>query len=98
MTLEIKMNETHLDAHVDDVVCAHDLEVPKESREFWVELARRESFDPKRTLVLDDSVAVLRAAKEFGLTRTVAIRRPDSRRPARTIEGFSAVDGVADLV
>jgi putative hydrolase of the HAD superfamily len=97
-TLEIKMNETRLDAQVDCVVCAHDLEAPKESEEFWVELARREPFDPERTLLLDDSVTVLRAAQEFGLTRTIAIRRPDSRRPARTMDGFSAVDGVADLV
>jgi putative hydrolase of the HAD superfamily len=97
-TLEIKMNETHLYAQVDCVVCAHDLEAPKESGEFWKELTRREPFDPKSTLLLDDSVSVLRAAREFGLTRTVAIRRPDSRHPARSIEGFNAVDGVADLL
>jgi putative hydrolase of the HAD superfamily len=97
-TLEIKMNETRLDDQVDCVVCSHDLDAPKESGEFWAELARREPFDPERTLLLDDSVAVLRAAREFGLERSVAIRRPDSRRPARTIEEFSAVDGVADLV
>ena len=97
-TLAIKMNETHLHAQVDCVVCAHDLDAPKESGEFWVELARREPFDPDRTLLLDDSVSVLRAAQEFGLTRTVAIRRPDSRRPARAIDGFDAIDGVADLV
>jgi putative hydrolase of the HAD superfamily len=97
-TLEIKMNETHLYAQVDCVVCAHDLEAPKESGEFWKALARREPFDPKTTLLLDDSVSVLRAAREFGLTHIVAIRRPDSRRSARPIEGFNAVDGVADLV
>jgi putative hydrolase of the HAD superfamily len=97
-TLEIKIDETHLDAQVDCVVCAHDLEAPKESGEFWQELARREPFDPKSTLLLDDSVSVLRAAWEFGLTRTIAIRRPDSRHPARSIEGFNSVDGVADLL
>jgi putative hydrolase of the HAD superfamily len=97
-TLEIKMSETHLYAHVDRVICAHDLEAPKESGEFWTQLARCEPFDPERTLLLDDSVHVLRAARNFGLTRTLAIRRPDSRHPARSIEGFSAIDGVADLV
>jgi putative hydrolase of the HAD superfamily len=97
-TLEIKMSETHLYAQVDRVVCAHDLDAPKESSKFWAELARREPFEPKRTLLLDDSVSVLRAAQEFGLTRTLAIRRPDSRHPARPIEGFDSVDGVADLL
>jgi putative hydrolase of the HAD superfamily len=97
-TLAIKMGETHLDGQVDGVVCAHDLDAPKESREFWEKLSRQEPFDPERTLLLDDSVTVLTAARSFGLARIVAIRRPDSRRPARSIEGFSAVDGVADLV
>ena len=97
-TLEIKMGETRLDARVDAVVCAHDLDAPKESAEFWAKLAHREPFDPGHTVLLDDSVAVLTAARSFGLEHIVAIRRPDSRRPARAIDGFNSVDGVAELV
>jgi putative hydrolase of the HAD superfamily len=96
--LDIKLDQTRLDSHVNGIVCAHDLDAPKESGEFWGELARREPFAPDRTLLLDDSVAVLAAARDFGIERTVAIRRPDSRRAARPVEGFRAVDGVADLV
>jgi putative hydrolase of the HAD superfamily len=97
-TLAIKLDQTRLDRYVNGIVCAHDLDAPKESGEFWEELARCEPFDPERTLLLDDSVSVLAAAQGFGLERIVAIRRPDSRRPARPIEYFDAVDGVADLV
>jgi putative hydrolase of the HAD superfamily len=59
---------------------------------------RRKPLDLERTLLLEDSVPVLTAARGFGLSRTIAIRRPDSQQPARAIEGFAAVDGVVDLI
>lgn len=96
-TISVKTAQTQLNRRVDTVVCSHDLAAPKESPEFWAELARRRPFDPERTLLVDDSVPVLETARAFGVRHTVAIRRPDSRLPARDIEGFPAVDGVADL-
>ena len=97
-TLQIKVDATGLDRYVDECVCSHDLEAPKESGEFWSAFIGAKPFDPTRTLLLDDSVAVLRTAREFGVSHAVAIRRPDSSRRARVVEGFSAVDGVASLV
>ena len=97
-TLRVKADQTGVDRLVDSVVCSHDLDAPKESSEFWIELERRQPFDPKRTLLIEDSLAVLDAARAFGLEHTLAIRRPDSRLPARHIAAFRAVDGVADLV
>jgi putative hydrolase of the HAD superfamily len=97
-TFEVKAEHTGIDLLVDRVVCSHDYATPKESAEFWHALERHEPFDRKRTLLIEDSVAVLEAARTYGLRHTVAIRRPDSRQPPRTIEGFVAVDGVAELV
>jgi putative hydrolase of the HAD superfamily len=97
-TLKVKAEQTGVDRLVDAVVCSHDLEAPKESNEFWTELGRRHPFDPQRTLLIEDSLAVLGAAAAFGLKHTLAIRRPDSRLPARNIDAFRAIDGVADLV
>jgi putative hydrolase of the HAD superfamily len=97
-TFEVKAEHTGIDKLVDGVVCSHDFAAPKESPEFWHALERHEPFDHGRTLLLEDSIPVLRAARTHGLRHTVAIRRPDSRHPPRPIEGFAAVDGVADLV
>ncbi len=96
-TLAIKIEQTGLDQHVDGVVSSHEFDAPKETREFWDRFHAGEGFDPLRTLLIEDSVAVLEAASEFGLGSTVAIRCPDSRRPPRTIEQFPAVDGVHEL-
>lgn len=97
-TLALKTAVTGLHALVDDVVCAHDLAAAKESREFWSALKRQHAFDPKRTLLIDDSLTVLEAARSYGIRHVVAIRRPDSSRPPRDIESLPAVDGVEDLI
>jgi putative hydrolase of the HAD superfamily len=96
--LAIKLARTRLDRYVDAIVCAHEFDAPKESQSFWEMLARQRSFDPERTLLIEDSTAVLTTARDFGLKHAIAIRRPDSRQPARTIEGFNSVNGIADLV
>ena len=97
-TLAVKTEQTGIDRLVDRVVSSHDLRAPKESAEFWRGLEQRHPFDRGRTLLIEDSLAVLAAAVGHGVAHTIAIRRPDSRLPPRPIEAFAAVDGVADLV
>jgi len=41
---------------------------------------------------------VLAAASAYGVRHMLAIRRPDSKQPARAIAGFASVDGVFELV
>jgi putative hydrolase of the HAD superfamily len=77
---------------------SHDFRAPKESAAFWTELERAHPFDARRTLLIEDSLPVLAAAAAHGIAHTLAIRRPDSRHPPRTIDAFAGVDGVADLV
>ena len=97
-TLALKVAETGLDAHVHDMVSSHNFLAPKETRLFWRRFHVEEPFDPRRTLLIEDSLPVLQAATEFGLASTVAIRCPDSRRPPRQIDGFPSVDGVHELL
>lgn len=97
-TIRVKTSETRLNTLVDGVVCSHELRAPKESAEFWKELQRRQPFDPERTLLIEDSLPVLTAARRYGLRYTVAVRQPDSRQPARSIEEFPSVVGVGDLI
>ena len=97
-TLAVKCEQTGIDRLVDRVVSSHDLGAPKESAEFWRGLERSFPFDGRRTLVIEDNLTVLGAAQGHGIAHTLAIRRPDSRRPPREIESFAAIDGVAELV
>jgi putative hydrolase of the HAD superfamily len=78
--------------HLDARFTAHDFGAPKEQAAFWDRLHARVGFDPARTLLIDDNRHVLAAARAWGLPHLLGIRRPDSRRPANALEGFTAVD------
>ena len=96
-SLAVKLRRTRLAEYLDAIHSSHDLGLPKEHADFWGRLRDLEPFEPARTMLVDDSLPVLRAAHAYGLGRVVAIRRPDSTRPARTIVDFHAVDGLAEL-
>lgn len=91
-SLDIKLEETQLDLHLDAIHSSHDFGLPKEDPLFWDVLARETPFDEKRTLLIDDSLAVLRSARRAGIHHTLAVLRPDSRLPAMDTEEFIALD------
>jgi putative hydrolase of the HAD superfamily len=96
--LEMKMQRTRLDAYFDNIVSSHDLGNPKETPGFWHSLQVTEPFDPARTLFADDSLPVLRAARDYGIKQLVAMRRPDSQRPARDIVEFPSIESFSELM
>ncbi len=97
-SLELKMRRTRLRDRLDHVVCAHDLGLPKEDAGFWPRLEEAEPFDPRRTLFVDDSLPVLRAARRYGIAHLLAIRLPDRRQPERRVDEFPAVRGFSELL
>ncbi len=96
-TVAIKIRQTRLDKHVDGIVSSHDLGLAKETAGFWERLNAHEPYDPERSLLVEDNLDVLRAARDSGVGNTLAIRRPDSRHPARDLGDEVAVDGLADV-
>lgn len=96
-SLELKMERTQLGGHFDKVICAHNYGVPKEQQQFWTTLQKEEPFDPARTLLVDDSLAVLRSAREYGIRSLLAVYKPDSQQPERDVEEFDAIHTFRDI-
>lgn len=96
-TLAIKDAHLGVRREFHAVYSSHDLGEAKENAAFWPRLAAQEPFDSRRTLYVDDSLPVLRAARAHGIEWLYAIRRPDSRAPARAIKDFPGVDLVHEL-
>ncbi len=97
-SLDLKMEVTGLTDAFDAMICAHDIGFPKEDQRFWSRLEADEPFRKEATLFIDDSLSVLRAAREFGIHHLVAMRKPDSKAPAREIEEFNAIDGFDEIM
>jgi putative hydrolase of the HAD superfamily len=97
-SIAIKMEKTRLAGHFERIVCSHDLSAPKESAEFWSRVQDIEPFDAERTLFIDDSQRVLRAARDYGLRRLLAVRNPDSKAPPCDTGEFEAIDHFSELL
>jgi len=97
-SLSLKMNRTQLGGHFDRLICSHDFGVPKEIPEFWRLLQEKELFDKDRTLLVDDSLSVLRSADRYGFKHLCAVYKPDSKEPARDILEFPAIHSFLELM
>ena len=91
-SLMLKLDRTQLHNHIEHIICAHDFGMPKEDGEFWSRLQKRLPFDKTRTILIDDSLSVLRSARDYGITRLLAVYQPDSKDERRDVEEFEAIE------
>jgi putative hydrolase of the HAD superfamily len=96
--LSLKMQHTGLAVHFDAIHSSHSFGQAKESPLFWQALRRVEPFDPGSTLLVDDSLPVLRAARDYGVAHLLAIYRPDSRQPDKDVGEFWAIRRFQDIM
>jgi 5'-nucleotidase len=96
--LALKLARTRLGGHFDRVICSHDLQVAKEAPGFWSLVHAIEPFDMERTLFIDDSTSVLRAARDYGFRWLIAVVEPDSKGPRREVADFPAIAHFGDLL
>jgi len=90
-SVNLKMERTGLDKLVDHVISSHDYKEPKESQAFWDHLQREEPFDKDRTLLIDDSQAVLESAEKWGIHWLLTIFHPDSQKAPNTDSRFPGI-------
>lgn len=97
-SLTLKMERTKLAGHFDAVICTHEFGRPKEDPVFWQQLQEREPFDPRHTVLVDDSLAVLRSARLYGIHHLLAVSRPDTRGAVREVTEFSAINTFMEIM
>jgi HAD superfamily hydrolase (TIGR01509 family) len=81
--VRLKHEITGITNLVDRTISSHTIGHAKESPNFWRNLQDELNFNSRSTLFFDDSPAVLSAAIDFGIERSIAICHPDSTRPKR---------------
>ena len=97
-SLSLKMENTPLAGLLDKIICAHDLGIPKEEIQFWDKLQSLESYDPKRTLLIDDNLNALGSAQEYGIKHLLAIYEPDSKAGKKDVEQFQAIHSFNEIM
>ena len=96
--LSLKMQRTGLSVYFDAIHSSHSFGQAKETPLFWQALRLVEPFDPGSTLLVDDSLPVLRAARDYGVAHLLAVCRPDTRQPDRDVGEFWALRRFAEIM
>lgn len=97
-SLSLKMEQTCLQPFFDDIICSHHYGYAKENQQFWALFQEEYQWQNTTTLMVDDSLAVLRAAQNFGIHHLISINKPDSQKPAKRITEFSAITDFRELL
>ena len=97
-TLSLKDAMTGLGDYFDGLHSSHDYGHAKESQKFWHALQEDVGFDCETTLFVDDSLPVLRSARDYGIKSLVTVSHPDTTAPIKQESEFRSVVGVADML
>ncbi|MFV0276852.1 MAG: GMP/IMP nucleotidase [Parahaliea sp.] len=89
--LDIKMQQVDITPWFHRIVVSHELAAPKEQQAFWHALRDHHPFDPARALLIDDTEAVLDAAREYGIAHLLTLLQPDSQRQKRIDTRFPGI-------
>ena len=97
-SLSLKMERIELAPYFERLISSHDYGFPKESPAFWDALQADIGFDPQRSLFIDDTLPILRSARDFGVAHLLAVKQPDSKKGPKDTEEFAALGDYRDLL
>lgn len=99
-SLEIKMEKTKLDSYLDGILTSFDVKFAKQQISFWKKAEEILKFDRRRSLFIDDSIAVLNTAREYGIQYVLLKTNPNSQRKkkASITNQFLEISDFKDLI
>jgi putative hydrolase of the HAD superfamily len=77
--LALKLKKTDIGKHLTGAITSAEFGCPKEKLEFWHRAEKKLGFRKDKTLFVDDTLAVLRAAREYGMQYLVYKAKANSK-------------------
>ncbi len=96
-TVEIKLEQTGIHVHFDEILNAHDIGLAKEQAGFWHKLATRLDYNGAATMLIDDNLEVLQSAQGYGIAHLFGILQPDSRQARINESAFAVIDDFSEF-
>ena len=97
-SLSLKLERIELAPYFERLISSHDYGFPKESPQFWDALHADTGFDPARSLFIDDTLPILRSARDYGVRHLLAVKQPDSKKGPKDTEEFAALGDYRNLL
>jgi len=96
-TLELKLMRTDFAGYFNELSSSHELGYPKEENAYWEILTQRYEIDAGRSLFIDDSLSVLRAASQFGIRYILGISKPDLQKEEMDCSPYTGIRDFSQL-
>jgi len=97
-SLDLKMGKTCLQPFFDQIISSHDYGSAKETQNFWYQLQQQHPFNHDKTLLVDDSLSVLKSAQFYGIKYLISVAKPDSKGEIKSITEFPAITDFRQLM
>jgi HAD superfamily hydrolase (TIGR01509 family) len=92
-SIDLKFKKTLIGKYFDAVLTSFDAGYPKEDIKFWEVAEKRLGFDKGKTLFVDDTEEILKAAKKFGIKYILYKARANSKvKPGRSNDFMHIID------
>ena len=96
--LDIKLKKTNLGGYFNAAVTSFEIGYPKEMLEFWEKVERKLGFEKEKTLFIDDTVAVLKTAAEYGIKYILHKTYASSKAEKGISKKFPAIEDFRELM
>jgi GMP/IMP 5'-nucleotidase len=102
--LDMKLKKTDLGKYLTGAITSFQIGFPKERIEFWKHAEQRLHFSKEKTILVDDTLEVLKTARKFGIKYLIYKARANSKlKPLpssdfRTILDFSELMKQEELI
>ena len=97
-SLSLKLERIELAPYFERLISSHDYGFPKKSPQFWDALHVDIGFEPARSLFIDDTLPILRSARDFGVRHLLAVKQPDSKKGPKDTKEFAALGDYRELL
>ena len=97
-TLALKMRKTRIGSYFNGIISAHDLGLPKEDERFWEKLQSKITYEPKRTMLGEDSETNLMTAAAYGIQYLIYVSRSSSALNPVASERFASIHYFSELI
>lgn len=96
--LALKLNKTEIGRYLTGAITSAGMGHPKEKQEFWLEAERSLGFRREEALFVDDTPAVLRSAKRYGIRHLVYKARANRKAAPGTNREFATIMDFHELL
>jgi putative hydrolase of the HAD superfamily len=96
--LALKLKKTEIGTYLTGAITSAEMGFPKEKPEFWTRAENKLGFHRENTLFVDDTLAVLRTAKQYGIRYIVYKAKGNSKVPPGHSPDFATVMDFNELM